>query len=237
VRANVDVRRDFAFSAAWAERGGVGGTLSLEAPQAQLGPPFRDRLAALQVAIEGFEALLRDQPDADERVFHEYLNTHHVLLDVYGSGSSKPQFEYPEGTSLLGKAYVEPDFVIRYPENTYKLVELEKPSHELATKRGDPRSALTHAAFQIGEWKHYIANHYAEIQNDFPGIAGSYRTMVIISRAIQAYLGSTDDVHTYLSLVRQQLNVDEIFTYDDLITRAKTALVQLASLAQAMGLP
>ena len=53
-RANVDVRRDFAFSAAWAERGGVGGTLSFEAPQAQLGPPFRDRLAALQAAIEGF---------------------------------------------------------------------------------------------------------------------------------------------------------------------------------------
>jgi hypothetical protein len=65
-RASIDVRRDFAFSAAWAERGGVGGTLSFEAPQAQLGAPFRDRLAALQAAIEGFEALLRDQPDADE---------------------------------------------------------------------------------------------------------------------------------------------------------------------------
>ena len=59
----------------------------------------------------------------------------------------------------------------------------------------------------------------------------NYRTMVIISRTTQAYLGSSDDVHAYLSLVRQQLDVNEIFTYDDLITRAKTALVQLASLA------
>jgi hypothetical protein len=231
-RANMDVRRDFAFSVAYADRGGGVGTLSFDTPLAELGPPFRDRLAGLRDAIEEFESLLEEQPEADERVFHSYLEEHPILLDVYGSASSKPRFTYPAGASFLGKSYVEPDFIIQYPENTYKLIELEKPGHELATKRGDPRTALTHAAFQIAEWKDYIARFYTEIQNDFPGIAGSYKTMVIISRTSQRYLDSTANIHEYLSLVRQQLAVNDILTYDDLITHAKTAFVQIAGLAQ-----
>lgn len=236
-RANVDVRRDFAFTAARAEEGGrTGATLAFETPQAQLGPPFRDRLTALQAAIEGFELLLESQAGAEEQVFHTYLQEHPVLLDVYGSAVSKPRLTYPKGTSSpLGKTYVEPDFVVRYPENTYRLIELEKPSHELATKRGDPRTAVTHAAFQTAEWKHYILHHYAEIERAFPGIAGSYKTTVIVSRTIELFLGSSTSVHQYLGLVRQQLAVDDILTYDDIVARAKTALVQLAGLAQAMS--
>lgn len=205
-------------------------------PQAQLGPPFRDRLAALQAAIEGLELLLQSQAGAEEQVFHTYLQEHPVLLDVYGSAVSKPRLTYPNGAfSPLGKTYVEPDFVIRYPENTYRLIELEKPNHELAAKRGDPRTAVTHAAFQTAEWKHYILHHYSEIAKTFPGIAGSYKTTVIISRTVELFLGSSTNVHQYLTLVRQQLAVDDILTYDDLITRAKTALIQLAGLAQAMS--
>jgi hypothetical protein len=110
----------------------------------------RDRLFRLADAINRFAALLAVGTDQHEAVFHAFLVEHPILLDVYGIVESKPRFVYPEGESPLGKQYVEPDFIVRYPGQRYRLIELERPAKQLATRDGHPRVGVTQAAFSLG---------------------------------------------------------------------------------------
>jgi hypothetical protein len=238
VRVHVDLRRDFAHAAAAASRE-TGGTIAFggDDPGAPLDRTVRDRLDILATAANGLEVLLATQADAPEAVYHDYLQENPVLLDVYGQAESKPRLTYPEGESVLGKAYVEPDFIFRYPNNTYRLVELEKPGHNLDTVVGHPSAAVTHAAFQIAEWKDYINRYYHLISSRYPGIAGGYQSTLVIGRERQRRIGTERDLHSYLSLVRQQLAVNEVLTYDDLIHKARAAITQLQVLADSASAP
>jgi len=101
----------------------------------------------------------------------------------------------------------------------------------LGTVHGEPRAAVTQAAFQIAEWKTYILKHYAQIRQEFPGISLDHRTMIVISRTTEESVGRGRNVRDYLELVKNQINVDEIFTYDDLLQRAMSAYVRLSTLA------
>lgn len=142
----------------------------------------------------------------------------------------RPRFVYPAGTSPLGKAYVEPDFVIRRPGDRYVLVELERPAKAAATKRGPARAELTQASFQIAEFRDYVLEHYESVKTTFPGINRDPGSMVVISRSTEAAFGDRSDVRRQLQLLREQLRVDEILTYDDLLNRARAALARLSGL-------
>jgi len=238
-RVAVDVRRDFAWSAVGASRPGAtisfddqltGATISFDD---QLKSPIevlrRDRLEPLQLAIAEMEVLL-DGEDQNEAVFHDYLRTHPILLDVYAEVVSKPRWPFPATQSPLGKTYIEPDFVLRYPEDRYALVELERPGHILATSAGHPTAAVTHATFQVAEWRDYIAHHYDLLRDDYPEIAVDCPGMVIISRQTQSGFDSPAALSRYLALVRRQFAVD-VITYDGLLERARMAVAQLSSLA------
>jgi len=230
-RAPIDVRRDFAHAATVEDQTG---TLEFTHSQAPIGPPFVDRVNALAESIQGLEDLLREQATGPEALFHDYLLSHPVLLDLYGTAHSKPRFIYPEGGGPTGKRFVEPDFIIEYWNQTYKLIELERPDHALATRVGHPRVSVTHAAYQIAEWKDYIARHYELIKQRFPGISTGHTSMIVISRAGAESIGNAGVKDHYLSLLRQQLNVEEVLTYDDLIDRAREALDQLQRLAASL---
>ena len=110
-------------------------------------------LHAFEQAIEGLERLLAEQADADEEVFQNYLTENPLVLDVYGEVIPKPNFIYPEGSSPLGKTFVQPDFLVRRHPSSYRLIELERPSKKMATKRGESRAEVTQAVFQIAEFK------------------------------------------------------------------------------------
>lgn len=232
-RAHLDLRRDFADAVSGLDGGA---SLSFEdVPTPTIGPPYRDRLDALRHAINGLAELLSSQADGDESIFHDYLFENPVLLDVYGKATSKPRFRYPDNSGPTGKSYVEPDFVLTYPNQTYKLVELERPSHGMATRGGHPRAAVTHAAYQIAEWQDYINRHYDQVKDAFPGIAGNNSGIVIISRDTLAAFPTVGDRHHYMSLLRQQFGTYDILTYDDVLIRARTALQQLESLAVTLA--
>jgi hypothetical protein len=142
-----------------------------------------DRLTAAERAVSDFEKLLARNPIAAEELFHSYLVRHPVLLDLRGTIHSKPRLRYPEGTGPLGNKYVEPDFVVRYANDTYTLIEIERPSHKIETRIGDPRFAVNHAAFQIAEWRDFINYHSALLQEEFPGsVPGNFHTAVVIGR-------------------------------------------------------
>lgn len=230
MRANIDVRRDFtrAFREVDAQAKN-GATIHIPSPNAEIETRVRDRLETLERAITEFENLLHDQPDEKESVFHNYLRSNPILLDVYGTTKSKPRFSYPNGSiSPTGKSYVEPDFIIQYPaDGTYRLIELERPNHLFDTTSGHPRVQVTHAAYQIAEWSHYIQNHYDLIREQFPGISSGYRSTIIISRSNESAFSKAQNLQEYIGIVRQQLNIDEVLTYDMLLDRAKIALSQL----------
>jgi hypothetical protein len=237
-RVHVDIRRDFARAFAAAERG-AGGELYIRGSQAEVpaflpssGIEFRDRLSKLESVINQFELLLRNRPNADERVFHSFLTKHPILLDVYCAHvTDRPRFKYPLGESPLGKEYVEPDLVIRRPGNSYLIVELEKPGKMLATKQGQPRAEVGQAAFQIGEFKAFVMNHYELLKQEFPGINMRHETMLVIGRSTSAGLDEGQDLRGYLDIVRQQYGADYVLLYDDVLDRAKQAYYNLASAA------
>jgi hypothetical protein len=226
-RVHVDIRRDYASTIG--SQGQGGGYIAFNNPEAPINL-FYDRVSALKQAIDEFETLLKESGDLEESVFHNFLNRNPVLIDVYGEPLSKPRFTYPSGESPLGKEYVEPDFIVRYPGDSYKLIELERPNKMIATKQGQPRAELTQAAFQIAEWKTYIANHYERLKDTFPGISVKCSTMIVISRAHEMTFGEGRDIRRYMELVKNQFSADEVLLYDDLLDRAKQAYIRLSTL-------
>jgi hypothetical protein len=211
VRVEHDVRRDFA------------GVVRPE--------EFNQRLVALGHAIAHFAHLLRAQHGADESVFHDFVRNNPLLLDVYGTLVSKPRWRYPQGESPLGKEYVEPDFVIVYPGNRYRLVELERPEKPLATKAGHPRAELAQATFQIAEWRDYIARHYNLIKDTWPDISPNSPASVVISRQTEESLVGDRSPARYAALLGFHHPNLEVFTYDDLLVRASQMYARITALA------
>ncbi len=229
VRAQHDLRRDLAARLADPTSEGYA-TLSFGA-----GPQWTDtyfnRLELLSRAIAALRAALQDHGEEVVAVFHDVLQMHPLLLDVYGTCESKPQFVYPKGTtSPVGKSSLEPDFLITYPDKSYKLVEIERPSKQVATAQGQPRAEVTQTTFQCAEWIHFIRTHYQELSTRFPDIQAKCKTAVVMSRSNQLAFKGIEDIEAYKGLILQQFKIDEFFTFDDLYDRARTAYELLSGL-------
>lgn len=230
IRVSHDLRRDFAKKLS-NPNGDNGGAISF-GKNNQWVENYSNRLGQLKIAIDDFKHILMFQSHETESVFHELIEKHPILLDVYGHCESKPKLKYPEGElSPIGKAYLEPDFIVSYSDQSYKLVELERASKNVVTKQGQPRAEVGQAIFQTAEWVHYIREHYGLIRSRYPGIHTKYKTSVIMSRSTQASFSGVADMNRYKELIIQQFSVDEILTYDDLFDRACTAYTILTGLS------
>lgn len=226
-RVYADVRRDFAQAPTQAG----GGIRYPGEPPPGVPPPsetLATRLPVLRQAIDELRNALALEPPAEEEVLQTLFEKNPLLLDVYGNVHPRPRFLYPSGGGPTGKAFVEPDFVVvedLVSGPRYELIEIERPGKQLATRAGHARVDLTQAAWQIGEWTSYIANHYDQIRDVFPGIS-THRTTIIISRATeQAVAGK--DLREWLGVARAQLRVDDILVYDDVLRRAQSAYDRL----------
>lgn len=230
MRVRNDLRRDFAKMLS-RPAGDGGGSMSFGTSN-QWVENYSNRLGMLKSAIDEFRNVLLFQSHETEDVFHKLIETHPILLDVYGRCESKPKFKYPEGEqSPIGKTYLEPDFIVSYPDQSYKLVELERASKSVATRQGQPRSEVGQAVFQTAEWVHFIREHYSELKAIYPGIHTKYKTSVIMSRSTQSNFKGIDGIHRYKELIIQQYSIDEMLTYDDLFERACTAYTVLSGLS------
>lgn len=232
IRAHLDVRNDFARALSSPPKE-TGGFLSFGNPNAWI-KSYSDRLENLRGALSDLRSALQVQGEEVESVFHAVLERHPLLLDVYGQCESKPRFKYPEDSrSPVGKAYLEPDFLIRYPNRSYKLVEIERPSKSIATAQGQPTAQVGQAVFQTAEWKHYIKSHYQEIVDRYPGIQSYCKTCVIMSRTQQRHFADENALHDYVGLMMEQYGIDEFLTFDDLYDRASHAYALLSGLQPA----
>lgn len=230
LRVRSDLRRDFAKKLSRPD-GESGGSMSFGATN-QWVENYSNRLGILKHAIDEFRNVLLFQSHETEDVFHKLIETHPILLDVYGRCESKPQFKYPVGEhSPIGKGYLEPDFIVSYPDQSYKLVELERASKDIATRQGQPRSEVGQAVFQTAEWVHFIREHYNELKVRYPGIHTKYKTSIIMSRSTQSSFAGIVDMNRYKELIIQQYSVDEMLTYDDLFERACAAYTTLTGLS------
>jgi hypothetical protein len=230
LRVKNDVRRDFAKYLSLSD-GESGGLMSFGDTN-QWVENYSNRLGSLKRAIDEFRNVLLFQSHETEDVFHTLIENNSILLDVYGACESKPRFTYPEGDkSPIGKSYLEPDFLVSYPNQSYKLVELERASKNIATQQGQPRADVGQAAFQTAEWIHFIREHYGELKSRYPGIHTKCKTSVVMSRSTQASFKGFADMNRYKELIIQQYSIDEILTYDDLFERACAAYATLTGLS------
>lgn len=189
------------------------------------------KLFTLQQIIKTFENLLNNNPQGHESLFHEFLKENTILLDIYGETVvSKPRFYYPPGESPLGKEYVEPDFIIKYPGNKYKLVELERPGKRIGTNKGHSTSQITQATFQIAEWDNFIKEHYNLIKDEYPAISTHCSYMVVIGTRTEATVGGRDP-EQYMRLIASHYSCEVCF-YDELLDKAKLAYSKLEDLNQ-----
>jgi hypothetical protein len=194
---------------------------------------YNNRLESLRVAINDLREALQFNGDDVEAVFHAVLQKHPLLLDVYGICENKPEFAYPTGsTSPIGKTKLQPDFLIRYPDQSYKLIEIERPSKPVATVQGQPRAEVGQAVFQTAEWKNFIKTHYQVVADRYPGIQSKCKTAVVMSRFNQESFKNVTDARAYMGLMMDQYSIDEFLTFDDLLERACTAYALLSGLGQ-----
>ena len=230
LRVHRDVRRDFVLALGDPGQSRTG-TISLGGGSTWI-ESYSKRLERLRVAIDALRSALQSKAEDVEAVFHEIIRKHPLLLDVYGVCESKPQFVYPHGmTSPIGKISLQPDFLITYPDRSYKLVEIERPSKAVTTMRGQPRAEVAQAVFQTAEWKHFIKTHYQELHPRYPDIQSKCKTAVVMSRTNQQSFKNIEDIRAYAGLMMEQFNIDEFFTFDDLYDRAYTAYVLLSDLS------
>jgi hypothetical protein len=230
LRVKSDLRRDFTYALSLQKTSKTPGTLFFGSTP-DWAENFTNRLTSLKKAIDAFREILLFKSDETEDVFHNLLQSYPILLEVYGTCESKPRFYYPDGhKSIIGKKYLEPDFLVTYPDQSYKLIELERASKIIATKQGQPRAEMTQAAFQIAEWRHYIKSHYSSIKDRYPGIQSKCKSLIIISRRSQKMFGGIEDQKQYVELIMEEYRVDEVLTYDDLFERACFAYYQLTGL-------
>lgn len=230
LRVQQDIHRDLARALAGFGLSG-GGTFQFGERPSWV-EMYSIRMERLRVAIGALRSALSFKSDDVEAVFHDVISNHPLLLDVYGTCESKPQFVYPLGKNLpIGKTSLEPDFLITYPDRSYKLIEIERPSKPVATTQGQPRSEVSQAVFQTAEWKHFIKTHYQELHSRYPDIQSKCKTAVVMSRTKQQNFKNIDDIQEYKGLIMEQYKIDEFFTFDDLYDRACTAYTLLSGLS------
>jgi hypothetical protein len=74
--------------------------------------------------------------------------------------------------------------------------------------------------------------HYDRLKDRFPDISANAMSTVVISRDTSSRRGDVS-LPRYLSMLREQFNVDEIITYDDLIQKGRTAVAQISGATEA----
>lgn len=117
------------------------------------------------------------------------------------------------------------DFVFREATGDYLMVELERSTHRLFLKNGDPSSKLNHALSQILDWKRYIEDNLATVERELglSGISSSPKCLVVIGRSE----GLTDENRRKLQVLENSSHKLKVMTYDDMYGDAKAVAENL----------
>jgi hypothetical protein len=115
-------------------------------------------LAVSKPVLEGYEALILKEPD-NEPAFQRFLMEHPQLLDPM----AVQVWPHP---NLFGFRF--PDFVVRRADNSYIVIEIERPSKPLVTTGGQLSADVTHAEQQATDYRSYLMQRFADARVHFP---------------------------------------------------------------------
>jgi hypothetical protein len=115
-------------------------------------------LAVSKPVLERYEALIVEQPD-NEPAFQRFLTEHPQLLDPMAVQV------WPQ-PNLFGFRF--PDFVVRRADNSYIVIEIERPSRPLVTSGGQLSADVTHAEQQATGYRAYLMQRPADARVHFP---------------------------------------------------------------------
>jgi hypothetical protein len=168
---------------------------------------FQARSLSLnQEIIDELNLLISEAPQREETL-HRFLRDHSILLDPLATKvHNKPKF---------GSEYV-PDFVIRRLDDEYVIVELEKASDKLFTKKGNIHGDLAEPLRQIRDFQDWVEENAEYARKKLPGIKRPHGLIVI---GKNESLG--ENGRNFLARENIQRRGDvHIQTYDDLLNRA-----------------
>ena len=108
--------------------------------------------------LAAYQALLHNNVD-DEPTFQKFFCAFPQLLDPMAVQVwSEPDFH----------GALEPDFVIRRADDTYLIVEIERPSKAIITAANQLTAETTHAEKQVSEYKEFLVERMSETRTHFP---------------------------------------------------------------------
>ena len=131
-----------------------------------------------------------------------------------------PVFVDPLASDVLDKHRLGDDlitdFVVTTLQGQYILVEIEKPQDPIFTTSGDFSSKFSHAFGQVIDFIEWIESNISYAQKKLPGISAP-KGVLIMGRS----QNMSELEIKKLRRFNRNSNSIEVFTYDDVLTRAK----------------
>ncbi len=118
--------------------------------------------------LEDYYELIHQEHD--EQIYHENIIKNKILLEPFAAKIwSKPRF----GERLV------PDFLIRSIDDSYTVVEIEKPYLNIITQGGNLSAEATHAKKQVLDYRDWAITNNLYAKNEFPEIWRPFGLVVI----------------------------------------------------------
>lgn len=176
----------------------------------------------LDASCDEFLQLLEIGGDDEERI-HQwlYLPQHHLFID---SQPHEVRSKVPFGSKVS-------DFVVRRPNNTYVLVEIERATCKVFQTRGqEPTAEFNHACQQIRDWQRYVRDNVHTVRNEL--------TLEGIDQPLGALvIGRTRDIAGAEAQLRwrdmKSGNGVNVATYDDVCDRVRSLANSLRCVLQS----
>lgn len=115
----------------------------------------------------------------------------------------------------LGAEFIT-DFVVRKLDNSYILVEIEKPSTSIFTKSNDLSSDFSHALGQVLDFQEWVESNISYAQKIMPEITSPTGLLII---------GLSSDLNDFQKRKLRRFNINnkgnlEVVTFDELLNRS-----------------
>lgn len=155
--------------------------------------------------IEQFEDLVRQ--DLPERDYQSFLASHPIFLD--------PLAAEVIDRKRLGAELIT-DFVVRRHDDTYVVVEIEKPQDRLFTLSVDFTAQFSHASLQVLDFQGWLTENIAYAQRTLPNIE-TPQGLLVMGRRGDMTGAQQAKLRRWIANSRRI----DVVTFDDLSARAR----------------
>lgn len=175
----------------------------------------KDKLKLIKETLQEFKRLLNEAEREED--IHKFLKENSILIGL--TSTIEPISKFP-----LGSDYIV-DFVIHEIPEGYILVEIERPGIKLFKKTLERTQEFNHAIEQLESWRDWVRRNHSYISQKLEGISPNPVCWLIAGRSVNL---SKEEKERLKRINEEHEGKYKIFTYDDLVNRAKTVINKLA---------